>query len=94
MKRIHTGGDTRMKGKKRIKRTTLLVIGAILLWGIVAIWNEMQRSEAGLSLPRPTTVSNAPTYHSNSHTAVYPETNGLKTGMPYHENLTVATEMI
>ncbi|MFD0694086.1 hypothetical protein ACFQZT_08275 [Paenibacillus sp. GCM10027628] len=71
-----------MKGKKRIRRTTLLVIGAILLWGTVALWNELQRSDAGLSTPRSTTTTKVLTNQTNSHTAVTPETNGPKIGTP------------
>ncbi|WP_260115374.1 hypothetical protein [Paenibacillus hexagrammi] len=40
-----------MNRGKRMKRTTLLVIGVILLWGIVALWNEYKREESGLASP-------------------------------------------
>jgi hypothetical protein len=73
-----------MKGRKRIKRTTLLIIGAILLWSAVAIWNEVQRSEPGLTSSRSTTASKTTTTTTpkNSHTAIYPDANSLKMGTP------------
>ncbi|NEW04517.1 hypothetical protein GK047_00575 [Paenibacillus sp. SYP-B3998] len=71
-----------MKARKRIKRTTLLVIGAILLWGAVAIWNGVQRSEAGLSSPRSTTASNVTPTQLNNHTAIHPDTNSQKISSP------------
>jgi hypothetical protein len=33
----------------KFRKTTLLVIGAILLWGAVAIWNGLQKDSAGNS---------------------------------------------
>jgi cytoskeletal protein RodZ len=42
--------------KMKVKKTTLLVIVAILLWGAVAIWNEVQRSDSGDSSMKATNV--------------------------------------
>ncbi|MBP1996774.1 hypothetical protein [Paenibacillus eucommiae] len=36
----------------KLKKTTLLVIGAVLLWGSVALWNGIQREHSGASLTR------------------------------------------
>ncbi|MEW9700111.1 hypothetical protein [Paenibacillus sp. SI8] len=71
-----------MKGRKRIKRTTLLVIGAILLWGVVAIWNEVQRSEAGLAAPHSTTASKEIPTPASNHTAIYQDPNQANIGTP------------
>jgi cytoskeletal protein RodZ len=46
---------TRMKFRK----TTLLVIAAILLWGAVAVWNGLQKDRAGNS------TTNAPSPRAN-----------------------------
>jgi uncharacterized membrane protein len=29
----------------KVKKTTLLVIGAVLLWSVVAVWNGVHRNE-------------------------------------------------
>ncbi|MGG1555741.1 hypothetical protein [Paenibacillus ferrarius] len=39
-----------MNRKKRIKRTTLLIIGVILLWSSVAIWNEVHKLQINHSI--------------------------------------------
>jgi hypothetical protein len=33
----------------KFRKTTLLVIAAILLWGTVAVWNGLQKDSAGNS---------------------------------------------
>jgi uncharacterized membrane protein len=44
-----------VKQEMKLKKTTLLVIGAILLWGVVAIWNGIQRENTGSSPNKGTT---------------------------------------
>ncbi|MDD9269841.1 hypothetical protein ACFPES_22565 [Paenibacillus sp. GCM10023248] len=66
-----------MKGRRRIKRTTLLIIGAVLLWGAVAIWNEVLKIEKGSTIPRSTSASHPQTDKSNQ-TSIISETNGNK----------------
>jgi hypothetical protein len=39
----------------KLKKTTLLIIGAILLWGAVAIWNGIERENAANSAKVSTT---------------------------------------
>ncbi|WP_235549781.1 hypothetical protein [Paenibacillus sp. Soil766] len=60
MKPIKTDGEFTMNGRKPIKRTTLLIIGIVLLWGSVALWNEIHKIGIGTSNTNTTTVS-----HSN-----------------------------
>ncbi|NOV04096.1 hypothetical protein [Paenibacillus planticolens] len=67
-----------MKGKRRIKRTTLLIIGVVLLWGAVAIWNEVTKIEKGVSTPRSTSASQPSNNPKSNQTSINPVTNGNK----------------
>jgi hypothetical protein len=40
----------------KLKKTTLLVIGVVLLWGAVAVWNGVQRGDARSSSKPVTSV--------------------------------------
>lgn len=71
-----------MNGRKRIKRTTLLIIGVVLLWGAVAIWNEVQKKVSGVTSPHSTSAS-YPTPAQKSHqTSMNTVTNGYKMSSP------------
>lgn len=71
-----------MQGKKRIKRTTLLIIGVVLLWGAVAIWNEVQRMEPGVTSPRSTSASYPSPTQKSHQTSMNSVTNGYKMSSP------------
>ncbi|MFC5447235.1 hypothetical protein [Paenibacillus aestuarii] len=73
-----------MKGNKRIRPTTLLIIGAIVLWGVVALWNEVQRTETGLPAVQPTTavhMKSGPSANSNQ-IAINPGGDSANLGSP------------
>ncbi|MGQ7885223.1 hypothetical protein [Paenibacillus sp. WC2504] len=65
-----------MKGKRRIKRTTLLIIGVVLLWGAVAIWNEVLKIEKGVPTPRSTSASYPTTDMKSNQTSINSGNNG------------------
>jgi hypothetical protein len=83
MKPIKTDGEALiMNGRKRIKRTTLLIIGVVLLWGAVAIWNEVQKNESGVTSPRSTSASYPSPVHKSHQTSMNYVTNGYKMSSP------------
>jgi cytoskeletal protein RodZ len=83
MKPIKTDGEALiMNGRKRIKRTTLLIIGVVLLWGAVAIWNEVQKNESGLTSPRSTSASYPSPSQKSHQTSMNSVTNGYKMSSP------------
>jgi len=73
-----------MKGNKRIRPTTLLIIGAIVLWGVVALWNEVQRTETGLPTVQPTTAVHMKSGSSDNSNqiAINPGANRSNIGSP------------
>ncbi|MDR6555565.1 hypothetical protein J2736_006827 [Paenibacillus qinlingensis] len=54
-----------MNERKPIKRTTLLIIGVVLFWGSVALWNEINKIGPAPSGTNTTSISQSnPSPHS------------------------------